>query len=62
VIDISSPVVADGAVYIGSSDGSLYAYNLDAGLSAMAATADKKGVPRPDPASLTPDYSLEPKP
>jgi len=24
----------------------------------MAATAGKKGVPRPDPASLTPDYSL----
>lgn len=54
----SSPAVADGMVYLGSTDGALYAYSLDAGYTEMGAAAARKGVPRPAPASLVPDYSL----
>ena len=53
----SSPAVANGVVYVGSSmDGSLYAYSLSPDAVFGILTA------RPDPARLVPDLSLKPQP
>jgi len=43
--------VANGVVYVGSYDDNLYAYDLAAGPIAP---------PRPDPATLRPNYGLTP--
>ncbi len=49
----SSPAVANGVVYVGSDDSKVYAFEVPGSL----------GTPnRPNPASLRPDYSLQPIP
>lgn len=56
----SSPAVADGAVYVGSksNDGGGYLYAFDL---AGSSPGDKLNPSeRPDPASLKPDWSLQP--
>ena len=52
----SSPAVANGVVYIGSDDSNLHAFGLPS-----QETSQKLSPPqRPDPARLTPDWSLQP--
>jgi outer membrane protein assembly factor BamB len=46
---LSSPAVANGVVYVGSGDESIYAYSLGVVL----------GPIRPKPSSLHPNYSLK---
>ncbi len=52
----SSPAVVNGMLYIGSDDGNLYAFGLP-----NQQMSEKFSPPeRPDPARLTPDWSLQP--
>ena len=52
----SSPAVVNGMVYIGSDDGNLYAFGLPS-----EQMSEKFSPPqRPDPARLTPNWSLQP--
>lgn len=55
----SPVVVANGQVYM-SAGGRLYAYNQEPG-EMSAGAARPRGVPRPDPARLAPDWQLEPE-
>jgi eukaryotic-like serine/threonine-protein kinase len=49
----SSPAVANGMVYVGSTDGKLYCFSLDPG------GVFSHGTTRADPALLIPDHRLE---
>ncbi len=49
----SSPAVANGVVYVGSNDGSLYAFALPTPAAATFAPPE-----RPEPATLRPDLKL----
>ena len=52
----SSPAVVNGMVYIGSEDADFYAFGLP-----NQQMSEKFSPPqRPDPARLTPDWSLQP--
>jgi outer membrane protein assembly factor BamB len=53
----SSPTVADGMVFAGSEDDNIYAYALNAG---NAEAYKHKQMAPPSPASLHPDYGLQP--
>jgi outer membrane protein assembly factor BamB len=63
----SSPVVVNGMVYIGtrpfdtSPNGWMFAFNLDGPPEEFAARTLKAPAGPPDPASLTPDYTLTPQ-
>ena len=47
----SSPVIANGVVYVGSYDGNVYAFGLTG--------SDAPALPeRPDPRTLSPDLTL----
>jgi outer membrane protein assembly factor BamB len=51
---LSSPAIVNGMLYIGSEDGDLYAFGLpDQQMSEKFSPPE-----RPDPARLTPDWSL----
>ncbi len=52
----SSPTVVNGMLYIGSDDGNLYAF----GLPSQQMTEKFSPPERPDPALLTPNWSLQP--
>jgi outer membrane protein assembly factor BamB len=52
----SSPAVVNGMLYIGSDDGNLYAF----GLPGQHMSETFSPPERPDPALLTPDWSLQP--
>jgi outer membrane protein assembly factor BamB len=52
VVDYSSPAVSNGAVFIGSFDGNVYAFDLSSG--------DTEAAPiPPDPHALVPDLTLK---
>ena len=52
----SSPAVANGVVYVGSSDYSLYSFAVTG-----SSSPDKSNPPeRPDPNLLRPDWTLQP--
>ncbi len=52
----SSPAVANGMVYVASDDGNVYAFGLP-----NQKMSEKFSPPeRPDPARLTPNWSLQP--
>jgi glucose dehydrogenase len=63
----SSPVVVNGTVYIGTRpfgaepNGWMFAFNLDGPPEEFAARTLKAPAGPPDPASLTPDYTLTPQ-
>ena len=52
----SSPAVVDGMVYIGDANGNLYAFGLPKDYESGKFSPPE----RPDPARLTPDWSLQP--
>jgi outer membrane protein assembly factor BamB len=52
----SSPVVANGTVYVGSADGNLYAF----GLPSDQMSKEFKSPARPDPTLLVPNWTLKP--
>ena len=55
---LSSPVVVDGTVYVGSSDGNLYALHLDSGIEAWRFETGGPITASPANLSSTPPWAV----